>query len=328
MEITREGAKILILRTYVELYTRFRELNLIAKGNDIYEAREIRKIYYSFNDIYGLTDRDDEDTIIININKNLNDELTDVSNEYLIELLMECENVSKQYNLNIWYKLSKNIEINEEFIQEVEYIEPETIKLEPVNLEPINVEIIKLQSINEEVTSNEITSEEIAKLKEVRRLLEKDKIIGQKVLDLIDKGSIILEAYDFAGYVDYNGNTQTQNGYSFLNINSPSLISFLILRREAVEIAETIVHEYTHLTLKEKRMTSEDEEIEALITAQLFIKRLINNRSSLTEEQINNIRKNIKKEIQNMRAQYKEGEYNEILNDAYEKRVNPRYIKL
>jgi len=219
------------------------------------------------------------------------------------------------------------MKINEEFIQEVKYIESEITKLEAVNLEPIDVKIIDLQYINEESPSEEFTSEEIAKLKEVRRLLEQDKVMGQKVLNLIDKGLIILEVYDAMEYVDDNGNKKSFDGYHFYATQEGhDIIGFQIKEKDAKQIAQTIIHEYVHLTQKGKGMTRIEREYEAYIKGNEFFKRLMQKKDvPLTSDEI----KNIKKMVTALYASYKEGEFEEILDNVYEKEiVNKRIIKL
>ena len=109
MEITKEKAKRLILETYVEFYLRFKELNIISTGNDIYEARTVREIHNGLSDLFNLTDRDDLETIRYKINENLNNELIGLNNEELYEILEECEKLAREYQLGIRHNFSSNI---------------------------------------------------------------------------------------------------------------------------------------------------------------------------------------------------------------------------
>jgi hypothetical protein len=179
----------------------------------------------------------------------------------------------------------------------------------------------------------EVVDEENDKLKEVRRLLEQDEVLGRKVLAGIENGLFILKAYDFFEYVDNNGSTKSANGFAFFD---PDTIGFQIIERSAMEIAETIVHEYVHLTQKGKGMTLVDREIEASRESNKFIYRIrrgnissgSSSRRRIDEAQARIIDDNVRRVVMREYGSYREGEYETILDNAYEDIQNPRIVRL
>jgi len=104
----------LILKTYHQFSEPLFCLYKLSAGSDLPEAEKVKEIYQKYLDSIGATDREREPDI--KIQENLETELENADDKELFDMLLECKNLAKVYNLPVYSEIHKNYPDNVQLV--------------------------------------------------------------------------------------------------------------------------------------------------------------------------------------------------------------------